>query len=57
MSFKYRDNPLYYRTAREALRLEQSASMTGRQRSGPKPTANHVTNLIRTGANAGLIFA
>ncbi len=24
MSFKYRDNPLYYRAAREALRLEQS---------------------------------
>jgi hypothetical protein len=24
MSFKYRDSPLYYRTAREALRLEQS---------------------------------
>lgn len=24
MSFKYRDSPLYYRTAQEALRLEQS---------------------------------
>ena len=24
MSFKYRDSPLYYRTAREALRLEQA---------------------------------
>lgn len=24
MSLKYRDNPLYYRAAREALRLEQS---------------------------------
>ena len=24
MSFKYRDSPLYYRAAREALRLEQS---------------------------------
>ncbi|EFH5749922.1 ANR family transcriptional regulator [Escherichia coli] len=26
MSFKYRDNPLYYRAAREALRLEQSGA-------------------------------
>ncbi len=24
MSFKYRDNPLYYRSAREAVRLEQA---------------------------------
>ncbi len=24
MSFKYRDNPLYYRSAREASRLEQA---------------------------------
>lgn len=23
MSFKYRDSPLYYRTAREAVRIEQ----------------------------------
>jgi hypothetical protein len=44
MSFKYRDSPLYYRTAREALRLEQSGEYDRAARSGPKQTANHVTN-------------
>ena len=29
MSFKYRDSQLYYRAAREALRLEQSGEYNG----------------------------
>ena len=34
MSFKYRDNPLYYRAAREALRLEQSGESLGSESLG-----------------------
>ncbi|EOA7521175.1 TPA: hypothetical protein ACIGWW_001401 [Escherichia coli] len=43
MSFKYRDSPLYYRTAREALRLEQSSGYDRAMQVWAK-------------ANVGLIF-
>nr|WP_274537134.1 hypothetical protein [Escherichia coli] len=43
MSFKYRDSPLYYRTVREALRLEQSGGYDRAMQVWAK-------------ANVGLIF-
>ncbi|HGV6929562.1 TPA: hypothetical protein KTU53_RS21600 [Escherichia coli] len=43
MSFKYRDSPLYYRTVREAMHLEQSGGYDRAMQVWAK-------------ANVGLIF-
>lgn len=57
MAFKYRDSPLYYRSAREAVQLEQAGEFDRAAKVWAKATANRATNLIRNGANGGMISA